>query len=77
VRFAAQKAKLKSYKVSSYPKEVSAFEQFFSNMNEDDISAKLIKNKIGKANYEILQQLTDEKLKSEVKMEMPYKINIK
>jgi len=46
-------------------------------MNEDDISAKLIKNKIGKANYEILQQLTDEKLKSEVKMEMPYKINIK
>ncbi|MXS70573.1 signal peptide peptidase SppA [Flavobacteriaceae bacterium W22] len=77
VRFAAQKANLKSYKVSSYPKEVSAFEQFFSNMNEDDISAKLIKNKIGKANYEILQQLTDEKLKSEVKMEMPYKINIK
>lgn len=77
VKFAAQKANLKSYKVSSYPKEVSAFEQIFSNMNEDDISAKVIKNKIGQANYEILQQLTDEKLKSEVKMEMPYKINIK
>ncbi len=77
VKFAAQKANLKSYKVSSYPKEVSAFEQIFSNMNEDDISAKVIKNKIGQANYEILQQLTDKKLKSEVKMEMPYKINIK
>ncbi|WP_144282660.1 signal peptide peptidase SppA [Chryseobacterium echinoideorum] len=77
VKFAAQKANLKSYNVSSYPKEVSAFEQIFSNMNEDDISAKVIRNKIGKANYEILQQLTDEKLKSEVKMEMPYKINIK
>lgn len=59
VKFAAQKANLKSYKVSSYPKEVSAFEQIFSNMNEDDISAKVIKNKIGQANYEILQQLTD------------------
>lgn len=77
VKFAAQKANLKSYKVSSYPKEVSAFEQIFSNMNEDDISAKVIKNKIGQANYEILQQLTNKKLKSEVKMEMPYKINIK
>lgn len=77
VKFAAQKANLKSYKISSYPKEVSAFEQIFSNMNEDDISAKVIKNKIGQANYEILQQLTDKKLKSEVKMEMPYKINIK
>jgi len=76
VRFAAQKANLKSYNVSSYPKKMSAFEQIFADLNEDDISARVIKNKIGKANYEILEQITDKKLKSEVKMEMPYQIKI-
>lgn len=76
VKFAAQKANLKSYNVASYPKKMTAFEQIFEDLNEDDISARVIKNKIGKANYEILEQLTDEKLKSEVKMEMPYKIKI-
>lgn len=76
VKFAAQKAGLKSYNVSSYPKKMSQFEQIFNGLNEDDISARIIKNKIGKANYEILQQITDEKLKSEVKMEMPYQIKI-
>lgn len=77
VKFAAQKAGLKkSYSVSSYPKRMTAFEQIFQDLNEDDLSARVIKNKIGKANYEILQQITDEKLKSEVKMEMPYQIKI-
>lgn len=76
VKFAAQKANLKSYNVSSYPKKMTAFEQIFSDLNEDDISARVIKNKIGKANYEILEQITDKNLKSEVKMEMPYQIKI-
>lgn len=76
VKFAAQKAGLKSYNVSSYPKKKTAFEQIFEDLNEDDISARVIKNKIGKANYEILEQITNEKLKSEVKMEMPYQIKI-
>jgi protease-4 len=76
VKFAAQKANLKSYNVSSYPKKMTAFEQIFSDLNEDDISARVIKNKIGKSNYEILEQITDKKLKSEVKMEMPYQIKI-
>ncbi|EJL73870.1 signal peptide peptidase SppA [Chryseobacterium populi] len=74
VKFAAQKAGLKSYHVASYPKQMSAFEQIFKDFNEDDISARVIKNKIGKANYEILQQITSEKLNSEIKMEMPYQI---
>lgn len=76
VKFAAQKANLKSYNVSSYPKKMTAFEQIFSDLNEDDISARVLRNKIGKANYEILEQITDKKLKSEVKMEMPYQIKI-
>lgn len=76
VKFAAQKAGLKSYDVSTYPKAMSPFEQIFKDLNEDEISARVIKNKIGKSNYEILQQITDQKLKSEVKMEMLYQIKI-
>ncbi|RKT01208.1 protease-4 [Chryseobacterium defluvii] len=76
IKFAAQKAGLTSYHVASYPKKMSPFEQVFSDLNEEDISARVIKNKIGKANYEILQQITDKKLQSEVKMEMPYQIKI-
>ena len=77
VKFAAQKAKLTSYAVSSYPKRMTPFEQIFNDLNEDEISARVIKNKIGKANYEILQQVMEErKLQSEVKMEMPYQIRI-
>jgi protease-4 len=77
VKFAAQKAGLKSYEVASYPKRMTPFEQIFKDLNEDDISARVIKNKIGKANYEIFQQVVEErKLQSEVKMEMPYQIKI-
>lgn len=76
VKFAAQKAGLTSYNVSSYPKKMTAFEQFFQDFSEDEISTRMIKNKIGKANFEILEQITNEKLKSEVKMEMPYQIKI-
>lgn len=76
VKFAAQKAGLKSYNVASYPKRMSPFEQIFKDLNEEDVSARIIKNKIGKSNYEILQQITDKKLQSEVKMEMPYQIKI-
>lgn len=77
IKFAAQKAGLKSsYNVASFPKKMTAFEQIFNDLNEDEISAKIIKSKIGKANYEILNQITNEKLQSEVKMEMPYQIKI-
>lgn len=76
VKFAAQKAGVKSYYVEAYPKKMTPFEQIFKDLNEDDVSARIIKNKIGKSNYEILQQITDKKLQSEVKMEMPYQIRI-
>ncbi|SIQ65750.1 signal peptide peptidase SppA [Chryseobacterium sp. RU33C] len=76
VKFAAQKAGLKSYHVEAFPKKMSPFEQIFKDLNEEDVSARIIKNKIGKSNYEILQQITDKKLQSEVKMEMPYQIRI-
>ena len=76
VKFAAQKAGLKSYHVEAFPKRMTPFEQIFKDLNEEDVSARIIKNKIGKSNYEIMQQITDKKLQSEVKMEMPYQIRI-
>ncbi|WP_047434925.1 signal peptide peptidase SppA [Chryseobacterium vietnamense] len=76
VKFAAQKAGLKSYHVEAFPKRMTPFEQIFKDLNEEDVSARIIKNKIGKSNYEILQQITNKKLQSEVKMEMPYQIRI-
>ncbi len=76
VKFAAQKAGLKSYQIDDFPKRMSPFEQIFKDLNEEEVSARIIKNKIGKSNYEILQQITDKKLQSEVKMEMPYQIRI-
>ncbi|PWN70188.1 signal peptide peptidase SppA [Chryseobacterium phosphatilyticum] len=76
VKFAAQKAGLKSYHVDSFPKRISPVEQLFKDLNEEDVSARIIKNKIGKSNYEILQQITDKKLQSEIKMEMPYQIRV-
>ena len=74
VNYAAQKAKLKDFKVSSYPKKVSKFQQLFKSMDEDQISAKLIKNKIGADNYKLFEQITDPKLQSGVMMESPFKI---
>lgn len=76
VKFAAQKAGMKSYHVEAFPKRMTPFEQIFKDLNEEDVSARIIKNKIGKSNYEILQQITNKKLQSEVKMEMPYQIRI-
>lgn len=74
VTFAAKQAKLKDFKITSYPKKVSKFEQLFKSMDEDQISTKLIKNKIGAENYKLFEQITDPKLKSGVMMESPFKI---
>lgn len=74
VTFAAKQAKLNDFQVTSYPKKVSKFEQLFKNMDEDKISAKLIKNKIGDDNYKLFEQITNPKLQSGVMMESPFKI---
>lgn len=72
--FAAQKANLKTYSNTNYPKKISKFEQLFKDMSEDEISARIIKNKIGLDNYKIFEQITNPKLQSSVMMEMPYHI---
>lgn len=74
ITYAAIQAKLKDFNVAPYPKKVSEFEQLFKDMEENEISTKLIKNKIGKENYKIFEQIINPKLQSEVMMEMPYQV---
>ena len=77
INFAAQKAKLKDYGVTSFPKKMSQFDQIFKNLDEDEISARLIKNKIGAENYKMFEQMTNPKLQEGVMMKMPFEIKIK
>lgn len=75
IGFAAKKAGIKDYSISTYPKKTSQFEQLFKNLEKDEISARFIKNKIGKENYKIFEQITNPKLQGGIIMEMPYQIN--
>ncbi|MGA9212248.1 signal peptide peptidase SppA [Kaistella sp.] len=76
INFAAQKVKLKDYGVTAYPKKMSQFDQIFKNLDEDEISARLIKNKIGVENYKMFEQITNPKLQEGVMMKMPFEIKI-
>lgn len=77
VAFAAQKAKLKDYNVKAYPKKQSPFEQFFKDLEEDEISTRILKNKLGEDNYRTFEMFTNPKLSSPIIMETPYRISIK
>ena len=74
IAFAAQKAKLKDYNTTTFPKKVNKFEQLFKDMGENDISARIIKNKIGTENYKIFEQITNPKMQNSIMMESPYHI---
>ena len=76
INYAAQKVKVKDYGVTSFPKKTSQFDQIFKSLDEDEISAKLIKNKIGAENYEMFEQVTNPKLQQGVMMRMPFEIKI-
>lgn len=77
VAFAAKKANLKDYSVKGYPKKVSPFEAFIKDMEEDEISARMIKNKIGTENYRIYESLTDPKIQNSIMMETPFRLQFK
>ena len=76
INYAATKINVKNYSISSYPKKVSPFQQIFKNLDENEISARLIKNKIGTENYKLFEQITDPKLQQGVMMQMPFQIKI-
>lgn len=74
--FAAKKANVKEYSVTSFPKKHSQLEQFFEGLNQEEISAKFLKSKIGKENYQLFEQVTNPKLQSGIIMGMPYTIKL-
>jgi len=76
INYAAKKADLKDYGVSTYPAKMSKFEQFFSSETDENFSTRVIKNKIGKENFKIFQQVTDPNAKASVMMEMPFNIKL-
>ena len=66
INYAAKTTNIKNYGVSVYPAKMSKFEQIFSSETDDDLSTRLIKNKIGKENFKILQRITDPNAKAEI-----------
>ena len=76
INFAAKSANVKDYSVSSYPAKISKFEQIFSAETDEDFSTRVIKNKIGKENFKIFQQMTNPNAKATVMMETPFSIKV-
>lgn len=74
---AAKRAKISKYSIKTSPATPSPFEDIFGSVDEEQISAKLIKNKIGENNYKIFQQITDPKLQNGVMMKIPYLLEVK
>lgn len=76
VKFAATQAKMKEVNVKAYPKKRTQFEELFQNLDEDEITAKIISKKLGKENAKIFEMLADPKMKPSVMMEMPFQLKI-
>lgn len=74
---AAKRAKLSKYSVTTFPNKSNPFEDVFGSMDEEEISAKMLKSKLGESNYKIFQQLTESKLQNGVMMRMPYVLEVK
>ena len=72
--YAANLAKVKSYDIGSYPKKMNKLEQIFKGMNEDEISTKIIENKIGKENYQTFEQIFNPKYKEGIMMKTMFDI---
>ncbi len=73
----ASLAKLKDFKVDSYPAEMDKFEKFLSDFEEEEIAARYIKNKIGNENYQLFEKVSNPKFQNGIQMNMPYKITVK
>ena len=77
INYAASLAKLKDFKVDSYPAEMDKFEKFLSDFEEEEIAARYIKNKIGNENYQLFEKVSNPKFQNGIQMNMPYKITVK
>lgn len=76
VAYAAKSAKITSYSTDTYPKKKTAFEQFFGEMDTEQISERMLKAKLGEEQYKTFEMLTNPKMQSGVMMAFPYKVGL-
>lgn len=74
IKFAAKKAQMKEFNVASYPKKKTVFEQLFEDMDEEKLSTKLLKSKLGEEHFGVFELLTDPKVNEKVMMELPIRV---
>lgn len=77
INFAAKSAKINDYSVASYPKKRNPIQELFQDLDEDEISAKIIRYKIGAENYRLMEYFMDRKTQSPILMQSPYSISFK
>lgn len=77
INHAASLAKLKDFKIDSYPTKMDKLERFLSDFEEEKIAARYIKKKIGSENYQLFEKVSNPKFQNSIQMNMPYKITIK
>ncbi|MDR2206525.1 MAG: signal peptide peptidase SppA [Flavobacteriaceae bacterium] len=74
IDYAAKLAKMPSYKVSSYPEKKTWIELLFKDFDEDEATAKILKEKLGEENYRTFEMLSNTKLQNQTIAELPYRL---
>lgn len=74
ISYAAEKAQLKNYTITSYPGEISPIEAFFKDFSDDEVSAYFMKKKLGTAEYEMFEAIEKLKIQKGSMMYTPFKI---
>ena len=76
LQYASKKAKLKEYEIVSYPKKVTVMEQIFKDINEEQLSIKFIKSKLGESNFKLFEVLNNTNVKENIRLDSYYKVSL-
>lgn len=68
IKYAAKKANLSKYDVSSFPKKQSLFNQIFNAVDSDNVTSKILEKKFGKENYQLVEQVLKVQKSSQIQM---------
>ncbi|MEC5393772.1 signal peptide peptidase SppA [Bergeyella sp. RCAD1439] len=74
IAHAASLAKSKKYHVRSYPERMGIFEEFFGQMDEQELSTRWMKSQLSPSQYEIYRQVKTWDENKGILMESPYKL---
>lgn len=71
---AARRGGMKDFTVAAYPKKANKIEQLFKDMDEEEISTKILKTQLGAENFKLFERIAYPDRQSDVLMEMPYRL---